>query len=196
MGNIFQKNKITKYENGIYNGYQKKSHNVDYKDGKDGIVKYNTSEKYTGLLYNNLYNGIGILDSNEYILSGNWLNNKLNGKGKIIYNNIIYDGELLNGIPNGIGILTTGKYIYTGEFQNNIINGYGILKDSNNNILYKGRWKRNSPIKKEFNLKLETININDISYSIPILNNKTNKVCKNCSNKIIKCQKCIIKIKK
>lgn len=161
MGNILRKSKKIKYENGEYNGY----HNLDY---KDGIVKYNTSEKYTGILCNNVYHGFGILDGNKYILSGNWLNNKLNGKGKIIYNNIIYDGEFLNGIPNGIGILTTNKYIYTGEFQNNIINGYGILRD-NNKVLYSGRWKRNSPTNKGYkNIILETINMNNISYPVPI----------------------------
>jgi len=130
-----------------------------------GITLYydNKVKKYSGNIFNNLYEGRGILynESGDIIYDGFFKkgkydgfgklytqkllkyegffsNGEYEGKGNLYYNNVkIYEGHFQNGRRHGIGIIfNNGKKTRKLYFKNGFNSGYGILYDNNIEIYF------------------------------------------------------------
>lgn len=97
---------------------------------------------YEGSFINGIWNGKGVLKTNEGdIYEGDFVNGKLQGKGMFKYSNgDVYVGEFLNGRPGGKGIFKySNGYVYEGVLTDGIPNGMGVMKYLNGDI-YEGEW--------------------------------------------------------
>jgi hypothetical protein len=65
-----------------------------------------------------------------------------------------YQGNMSNGFFHGQGIMRYfDGYIYDGSWINGRKEGYGKMTDSNNNIIYEGKWVNKKPIVTNFQSK-------------------------------------------
>ena len=155
------------YENGA--SYIGESREPDVRHGKGKLVlSRNPLVSYEGSFSNNLYEGYGILRTEDIVYEGYFIQGKKNGLGKLTNKKtkVVYEGEWVNDIKEGngkeiysdgsvyIGNFTNNKKnsqgklylangsVYEGEFLNDKINGEGVLRYCDNRVCY-GTWKDN-----------------------------------------------------
>ena len=120
----------------------------NFREGDIIILYNNRSIRYEGKFKNNLPNGFGKCRvESGAIFEGNFINGDLK-KGKMFNSEmeLLYEGDLLRMQPNGNGIFFfRDKFAYIGQVKNGRMCGDGIIINSNNKILYKGKFNIHSP---------------------------------------------------
>lgn len=86
-----------------------------------------TSGVYEGVVSEEMANGYGKLETDEYVYDGEWKAGRPNGRGKIQYRNgTICAGQFVDGLPNGVCRLEDSSgFTYNGSFANGLFDGQG-----------------------------------------------------------------------
>ncbi|CAK93261.1 unnamed protein product (macronuclear) [Paramecium tetraurelia] len=89
---------------------------------------------YTGMIINNMDNGLGrLVMTNDDIYEGSFINNKLEGEGKYLYaRGTTYTGQFKQGKSYGLRIEVRPEgSVYDGEFLNGKKDGKGFINGVN-----------------------------------------------------------------
>ena len=134
MGSM--KEGIMKYENG-------EEYTGPFKDGKRegyGIMKYNNGEQYCGDFVADLKEGKGILSHFDTVINGVWKGDIL-VMGQHKQADGVYFGSFdAKKLPCGKGIFSyENGYIYQGNWKNGLQHGWGTFKDDTS--IYEGLWE-------------------------------------------------------
>lgn len=138
-GKLYQSKEDITFENGRYVGYVENNQRSG-----NGVMYYNDSSYYDGEWKNNMKNGEGIYKSKNFEYKGTFKNNEFDGLGRLIYLDSSYEGEWKMGKRDGKGTqFYTNSVYYTGSWVQDEHDGYGELYVTNENIFYKGYFKKN-----------------------------------------------------
>ena len=82
---------------------------------------------YEGVVSEELANGYGKLETDDYVYDGEWKAGRPNGRGKIQYRNgTICAGQFVDGLPHGVCRLEDSSgFAYNGGFVGGLFDGQG-----------------------------------------------------------------------
>ena len=111
-------------------------------DGFGSLKSEDGSFSYLGEWNNNVKEGLGLLNQNNYEFLGKFKNNLIEGYGKVTFKNgNKFEGQFLNEKKNGFGIIKLNNGIeYIGQFKEDNKDLFGYQLDKGK-IFYEGEFK-------------------------------------------------------